>query len=111
MPLPHHSFPYLPFPSFRIHLSGPPHPSLPSLLPLPEFRETIKRPKTESAEDKKARKAAVKLERASRRIEKKSTKDAFAGEVNKQKGVHKKRVAEGGAADIRSGQVGVRRLA
>jgi protein LTV1 len=89
--------------SFLRIVDPPPRPT--------EYRETIKRPKTETAEDKKARKAAVKAERASRRVEKKSTKDAFAGEVNKQKGVHKKRVAEGGAADIRSGQVGVRRLA
>ncbi|GAA5871414.1 hypothetical protein JCM8547_002659 [Rhodosporidiobolus lusitaniae] len=76
-----------------------------------EFRETIKRPRDESAAEKKARKAAVKAERASRRVEKKSTKDTFNDEVKRQKRVHGRRIAEGGAADIRSGQNGVKRLA
>ncbi|GAA6017254.1 hypothetical protein JCM10207_003662 [Rhodosporidiobolus poonsookiae] len=76
-----------------------------------EFRETIKRPRDETADDKKARKAAVKAERASRRAEKKSTKETFSTEVKRQKRAQGKRVAEGGAADIRSGQEGVRRLA
>ncbi|BGO98869.1 Cytoplasmic protein [Rhodotorula toruloides ATCC 204091] len=75
------------------------------------IRETVKRPRAETADDKKARKAAVKAERAARRQEKKGTKEAFESETKRQKRIQGRRVAEGGAADIRSGQVGVRRLA
>ncbi|GAA5977686.1 hypothetical protein JCM11641_001378 [Rhodosporidiobolus odoratus] len=76
-----------------------------------EIRETVKRPRDETNQDKKARKAAVKAERAERRQEKKSTKETFSNEVKRQKRQAGKRVADGGAADIRSGQEGVRRLA
>ncbi|POY73776.1 hypothetical protein BMF94_3316 [Rhodotorula taiwanensis] len=75
------------------------------------IRETIKRPRAETAEEKKARKAAVKAERASRREEKKGTKEAFNSETKRQKRVQGRRVADGGAADIKSGMEGVRRLA
>jgi len=74
-------------------------------------KETIKRPRAESAEEKKARKQLVKEERQSRRSEKKATKDAFAGEVKRQKKIGGRRVADGGAADIRPGTEGVRKLA
>ncbi|GAA5906717.1 hypothetical protein JCM6882_003282 [Rhodosporidiobolus microsporus] len=76
-----------------------------------EIRETVKRPRDEAASDKKARKAAVKAERASRRAEKKSTKETFSSEVKRQKRAQGRRVADGAAADIRSGQEGVKRLA
>ncbi|GAA5841112.1 hypothetical protein JCM11251_008021 [Rhodosporidiobolus azoricus] len=76
-----------------------------------EFRETVKRPRDETTSDKKARKAAVKAERASRRAEKKNTKETFNSEVKRQKRQQGRRVADGGAADIRSGQEGVKRLA
>ena len=75
------------------------------------IREVIKRPRTETAEEKKARKAAVKAERAVRREEKKGTKEAFNSETKRQKRVQGQRVADGGAADIKSGMEGVRRLA
>lgn len=75
------------------------------------IREVIKRPRTETAEEKKARKAAVKAERAVRREEKKGTKEAFNSETKRQKRVQGRRVADGGAADIKSGMEGVRRLA
>jgi len=48
-------------------------------------RETITRPRNESKELKKARKAAVKAERQTRRIEKKTTKQQFGAEVKDQK--------------------------
>ena len=48
-------------------------------------RETITRPRNESKELKKARKAAVKSERQTRRIEKKTTKQQFGAEVKDQK--------------------------
>ena len=48
-------------------------------------RETITRPRSESKELKKARKAAVKAERQTRRIEKKTTKQQFGAEVKDQK--------------------------
>ncbi|BGP15335.1 hypothetical protein JCM10213_005265 [Rhodosporidiobolus nylandii] len=76
-----------------------------------EIRETVKRPRDESTSEKKARKAAVKAERQNRRQEKKGTKEMFSTEVKRQKRAQGRRVAEGGAADIRSGQEGVRRLA
>ncbi|GAA5880368.1 hypothetical protein JCM3774_006738 [Rhodotorula dairenensis] len=75
------------------------------------IREVIKRPRAETAEEKKARKAAVKAERAVRREEKKGTKEAFNSETKRQKRVQGRRVADGGAADIKSGMEGVRRLA
>lgn len=98
----------------------PPFLSLPSLVietderiecSFPVPKETIKRPRAESAEEKKARKALVKEERQSRRSEKKATKDVFAGEVKRQKKIGGRRVADGGAADIRPGTEGVRKLA
>lgn len=80
------------------------------LLPLAAIRETVTRPKGESAEDKKARKAAVKAERQARRVEKKGTKEAFGNEMKRQKRIAGKAVAGGAAADVRVGE-GVRRLA
>ncbi|KZT39693.1 LTV-domain-containing protein [Sistotremastrum suecicum HHB10207 ss-3] len=50
------------------------------ILPVKAVRETIKRPKGESKEDKKARKAAVKAERQVRRVEKKAMKSTFEDE-------------------------------
>lgn len=72
--------------------------------------ETIKRPRGETAEQKKARKEGVKQERASRRAEKKTTKETFGNEFKRQKRIAGKAVAGGAAADIRVGE-GVRRLA
>ena len=46
---------------------------------------TVTRPRNESKEIKKARKAAVKAERQTRRIEKKTTKQNFGAEVKDQK--------------------------
>ncbi|KAG6813997.1 hypothetical protein H0H92_004490 [Tricholoma furcatifolium] len=48
-------------------------------------RQTISRPRGESKEDKKARKAAVKAERQARRIEKKATSEQFGSELKLQK--------------------------
>ncbi|KAG5340744.1 Protein LTV1 [Termitomyces sp. T112] len=48
-------------------------------------RQTITRPRNESKEDKKARKAAVKAERQARRIEKKATSEVFGSELQLQK--------------------------
>ncbi|SCZ99427.1 BZ3500_MvSof-1268-A1-R1_Chr7-2g09527 [Microbotryum saponariae] len=72
--------------------------------------ETIKRPRDETAEDKRARKGAVKEQRSARRAEKKSTKDEFSQEMTRQKRVAGRAVADGAAADVRVGQ-GARRLA
>jgi len=47
--------------------------------------QTIARPRNESKEAKKARKAAVKADRQARRVEKKSTKEQFSAEVKDQK--------------------------
>ncbi|KIM47584.1 hypothetical protein M413DRAFT_439249 [Hebeloma cylindrosporum] len=47
--------------------------------------QTIARPRDESKEEKKARKAAIKAERQVRRAEKKSTKEQFGAEVKDQK--------------------------
>ncbi|KAG6842387.1 hypothetical protein C0991_007517 [Blastosporella zonata] len=47
-------------------------------------RQTITRPKDESKEDKKARKAAVKVERQARRIEKKTMSEQFGSELKLQ---------------------------
>ncbi|WVQ78926.1 40S ribosomal protein S27 [Cryptococcus sp. DSM 104549] len=55
-------------------------------------RVTIARKKGESADDKKARKAAVKAERSARRAEKKSHTETFATERKKQLQSHKKLV-------------------
>ncbi|GAA5841392.1 hypothetical protein JCM3766R1_004070 [Sporobolomyces carnicolor] len=74
-------------------------------------KETIKRPRGETAEEKKLRKQLVKEERQHRRTEKKQTKDSFEKEVKRQKKVSGRLVADGGAADIRPGVEGVRRLA
>ena len=46
--------------------------------------QTIIRPRDESKEDKKARKAAVKADRQARRAEKKSTKEQFGAEKKTQ---------------------------
>ena len=59
--------------SHKIYLAVAPH------------RETITRPRNESKEVRKARKAAVKAERQTRRIEKKTTKQQFGAEVKDQK--------------------------
>ncbi|KEI42131.1 uncharacterized protein L969DRAFT_80855 [Mixia osmundae IAM 14324] len=48
-------------------------------------RETVARPKGESKEERKARKAAVKAERQTRRVEKKQNSLAFDQERKKQK--------------------------
>lgn len=63
-------------------------------------RATVSRPKGESADDKRARKAAVKAERQARRVEKRSRQEIFAGERRKQVGQHARRVGAGGAADV-----------
>ncbi|KAF8963873.1 Low temperature viability protein-domain-containing protein [Flammula alnicola] len=47
--------------------------------------QSIARPRNESKEEKKARKATVKAERQARRVEKKSTKEQFGAEVKDQK--------------------------
>lgn len=55
--------------------------------PIPASRPkgvTISRPRDESPESKKARKAAVKAERADRRLEKKATKEEFGNEFKTQ---------------------------
>ncbi|KAG6846065.1 hypothetical protein H0H87_006429 [Tephrocybe sp. NHM501043] len=49
-------------------------------------RQTITRPRNESKDDKKARKAAVKSERQARRIEKKTKSEQFGSELKVQKG-------------------------
>ncbi|KAF5352440.1 hypothetical protein D9756_005840 [Leucocoprinus leucothites] len=50
-------------------------------------RTTISRPRNESKEEKKARKAALKAEKQNRRVEKRETKDQFAAELKAQKRV------------------------
>jgi len=47
--------------------------------------QTIGRPRDESKEEKKARKAAIKAERQVRRAEKKSIKEQFGAEAKDQK--------------------------
>ena len=54
------------------------------LILCPAVRVTIARPKNESAEEKKARKQAVKAERQARRSDKKATKERFSKEVRQQ---------------------------
>ncbi|KAF8910048.1 Low temperature viability protein-domain-containing protein [Gymnopilus junonius] len=50
-----------------------------------ERGHTVTRPRDESKEDKKARKAAVKAERQAKRAEKKTLKEQFGAEVKDQK--------------------------
>ncbi|KAJ3571563.1 hypothetical protein NP233_g3672 [Leucocoprinus birnbaumii] len=50
-------------------------------------RTTISRPRNESKDDKKARKAAAKAEKQNRRAEKRETKEQFAAELKTQKQV------------------------
>lgn len=54
------------------------------ILTVAAVRETVTRPRDETAEEKKARKQAVKDERHARRAEKKATKEAFASESRKR---------------------------
>lgn len=61
---------------------------------------TVARPKGESKEDRKARKAAVKAERQDRRLEKKSKQELFDGERKKQLSKHSQLVGNGKAADL-----------
>nr|XP_019009337.1 protein LTV1 [Kwoniella pini CBS 10737]OCF48118.1 protein LTV1 [Kwoniella pini CBS 10737] len=68
---------------------------------------TISRPKGELADEKKARKAAVKAERAARRAEKKSHTETFLSERKRQLASHKKLVSNGRAADVAVGSKGV----
>lgn len=87
-----------------------------------EPRVTVARPKGETAEEKKARKAAVKAERSvsivdylaahntdiqSRRAEKKAHTATFGEERKKQLATHKKMVGGGRAADVTVGARGV----
>ena len=65
-----------------------------------EARQTIARPKGESTEDRKARKNAVKAERAARRVEKRNHQKTFADERKRQLANHKKMVGGGKAADL-----------
>ncbi|KAL7413669.1 Low temperature viability protein-domain-containing protein [Mrakia frigida] len=67
--------------------------------PIPK-QGTLIRPKDETPAEKKARKAAVKEERQSRRAQKKSTKDLFTKERNQQMNQHRGMVAEGRASDL-----------
>ncbi|OWZ37847.1 protein LTV1 [Cryptococcus neoformans c45] len=68
---------------------------------------TVSRTKGESAEEKKARKAAVKAERSARRAEKKSHKETFSTERKRQLKSHNKMVGDGRAADVPAGREGV----
>ncbi|KIR68127.1 protein LTV1 [Cryptococcus bacillisporus CA1873] len=70
-------------------------------------RVTIARTKGESADEKKARKAAVKAERSARRAEKKSHKETFSIERKRQLKSHNKMVGDGRAADVPAGREGV----
>ena len=72
--------------------------------------ETIKRPRGESAEERKARKDAIKVDRLARRTEKSTTKETFGAEMKRQNKAAAKAVAGGRAADVKIG-TGVRRLA
>lgn len=64
-------------------------------------RQTITRPKGETAEQKKARKEQAKAEKQSRRQEKKATKEAFGMERKKQMKVRKNHLMN--AADVSKG--------
>lgn len=68
---------------------------------------TVARPKGETAEDRKQRKAAVKAERANRRAEKKAHKETFGNERKRQLNSQKKLVSGGRAADMTVGSRGV----
>ncbi|EAL19573.1 hypothetical protein CNBG2020 [Cryptococcus deneoformans B-3501A] len=70
-------------------------------------RVTVARTKGESAEERKARKAAVKAERSARRAEKKSHKETFSTERKRQLKSHNKMVGDGRAADVPAGREGV----
>ncbi|ORY34721.1 Low temperature viability protein-domain-containing protein [Naematelia encephala] len=70
-------------------------------------RVTVARPKHETAEERKARKAAVKSERSARRAEKKSHTATFSDERKKQLASHRKLVGGGRAADLTVGARGV----
>lgn len=61
---------------------------------------TVARPKGESKEERKARKAAVKAERQDRRLEKKTRQELFNGERKKQLTKHVQLVSNGKAADL-----------
>ncbi|KAJ9104316.1 hypothetical protein QFC19_003956 [Naganishia cerealis] len=61
---------------------------------------TVARPKGESKEERKARKAAVKAERQDRRFEKKSKQEMFNSERKKQLSKHVQLVGNGKAADL-----------
>lgn len=61
-------------------------------------RQTITRPKGETAEQKKARKEQVKAEKQSRRLEKKATREAFGTERKRQMKVNKNHFLN--AADV-----------
>ena len=47
-------------------------------------RVTVTRPKNETAEEKKARKQAIKADRQARRTDKKATKERFSKEARQQ---------------------------
>ncbi|TXT04366.1 hypothetical protein VHUM_04133 [Vanrija humicola] len=68
---------------------------------------TVSRPKGESAEERKARKAAVKEQRANRRQEKKKHTETFGAERKRQIASHQKMVGGGRAADVAVGSRGV----
>ncbi|KAJ9123752.1 hypothetical protein QFC24_003526 [Naganishia onofrii] len=61
---------------------------------------TVARPKGETKEERKARKAAVKAERQDRRFEKKTRQELFSGERKKQLTKHAQLVSNGKAADL-----------
>lgn len=62
----------------------------------PPQRHTITRPRDESPESKKARKASVKAERATRRADKKATKEVFGSEIKVQQKTRMGKNAERG---------------
>ncbi|KAL1405070.1 Protein ltv1 [Vanrija albida] len=68
---------------------------------------TVARPKGESAEERKARKNAVKEQRANRRQEKKKHTETFGAERKRQIASHQKMVGGGRAADVAVGARGV----
>lgn len=61
---------------------------------------TVSRPRNESKEDKKARKASVKADRGARRVEKKQRQELFSGERRKMLNKEKKGLEGGRAADL-----------
>ncbi|KDN37946.1 hypothetical protein K437DRAFT_240396 [Tilletiaria anomala UBC 951] len=63
-------------------------------------RDTITRPRDETAEEKKSRKGAAKEAKQARRMQKSMTKQAFAKERKKQTKETQARVKDGGAADV-----------